>query len=145
MRSKKVIHKINNMKMKLGSKVMLRKTGKTRVYSELSAKAVNSAKRKRVKEVMDLGQCDDRLPGLYRTMTDVSMVPPVFIAGLRSASYQTKRGDRTLNGDTLELEIFSQCGESTLREFRPSRKRKRHRTDDPSGIQLIDSIGYRLD
>ena len=43
MRSKMVIDNINNMKMKLSSKVTLRKTRKTKVDSELSAKAVNSA------------------------------------------------------------------------------------------------------
>ena len=39
MRSKMVIGKINDMKIKLGSKVKLKKTGKTKVESELSAKA----------------------------------------------------------------------------------------------------------
>ena len=48
MRSKSVIDKINEMKMKLGSKVMPRRVGKTKVDSEISMKAVNSAKRKRV-------------------------------------------------------------------------------------------------
>ena len=46
------------MKMKLGSKVIPRGVGKTMVVSEISIKAVNSAKRKRVEEVMDLGQGD---------------------------------------------------------------------------------------
>ena len=55
MRSK-LNDKINEMKMKLGSKVMPRRVGKTKVDSEISIKAVNSAKRKRVEEVMDLGQ-----------------------------------------------------------------------------------------
>ena len=55
MRSKMVIDKINEMKMKLGSKVILRKTGKANVDSEISIKAVNSAKRKRVEEAMDMG------------------------------------------------------------------------------------------
>ena len=54
MRSKLVIDKINEMKMKLDSKVKLRKAGKTKVNSEISVKAVNSAKRKRVEEAMDL-------------------------------------------------------------------------------------------
>ena len=54
MRSKLVIDKINEMKMKLGSKVVSRKAGKTKVDSEISIKAVNSAKRKRADEVMDL-------------------------------------------------------------------------------------------
>ena len=37
---------------------MPRRVGKTKVDSEISMKAVNSAKRKRVKEAMDLGQGD---------------------------------------------------------------------------------------
>ena len=48
MRSKIVIGKINDMKMKFGSKVTLGKTGKTKMDSQISAKAVNSAKRNRV-------------------------------------------------------------------------------------------------
>ena len=70
MRSTLVIDKINEMKMKLGSKVVLRKAGKTKVDSEISMKAVNSAKRKRVDEAMDLGQGDDRLPGTDRIQTE---------------------------------------------------------------------------
>ena len=120
MRSKMVIEKFNDMKMKLGSRVKLRKTGKANVDSEISVKAVNSAKRKCVEEVMDMCQGDDRLPGTDRKLTDVTMVPPILMAGLRSASYKTKRSDRTLTGATLEMEILSQCGESTLRGFRPS-------------------------
>ena len=46
MRSKMVIDKISGMKMKPGSKVTLRKAGKTKVDSEISMKAVNSAKKK---------------------------------------------------------------------------------------------------
>ena len=56
MRSKLVIDKINEMKMKLGSKVTLKTAGKTKVDSEISMKAGNSAKRKRVEEAMDLGK-----------------------------------------------------------------------------------------
>ena len=48
MRLKMMIDKVNDMKIKLGSKVTLRKTRTTKVDSEISAKAVNSAKRKRV-------------------------------------------------------------------------------------------------
>ena len=55
MRSKMVIDKINDMKMKIGSKVTLRKTVKTKRGFELSTKAVNSAKRKRFEDVMDIG------------------------------------------------------------------------------------------
>ena len=46
MQSKLVIDKINEMKMKLGSKVMPRRIGKTKVDSEISMVAVNSAKPK---------------------------------------------------------------------------------------------------
>ena len=56
MRSKMVIEKINDMTMKLGSKVTLRKTGKTKVDSEPPTIAVSSAKGKRVEDVMDIGQ-----------------------------------------------------------------------------------------
>ena len=87
---------------------------------EISIKAVNSANRKRVEEAMDMDQCDDRLPGTDRRLTDVAMVPPILMAGLKSASYKTKRIDRTLTGATLEMEIISQCGESTLKDFKPS-------------------------
>ena len=114
MRSKMVIDKINDMKMKLGSTVTLRKAGKTKVDSEISIKAVNSAKRKCVEEAMD------RLPGTDRMLTDIAVVPPVRMAGLKSATYKTKRSDRTLTGATLEMEILSQCGERTLQNFKPS-------------------------
>ena len=120
MRSKMVIDKINDMKMKLGSKMTLRKAGKTKVDSEISIKAVNSAKRKRVEEAMDMGHGDDRLPGTDRMLTDVAMVPPILMAGLKSASYKTKRSNRTLTGATLEMEILSQCVEGTLQDFKPS-------------------------
>ena len=112
MRSKIVIDRINKMKMKLGSKVRLRKTGKTKVDSEISMKAVNSAIRKRFEEAMDLGQGDDRLPATDRMLTDVAMVPPILMSEINSASYKTKKSDRTLNGATLEMEILRQCGES---------------------------------
>ena len=47
-------------------------------------------------------------------LTDVAMVPPILMAGIKST------GDRTLTGATLEMEILSQCGESTLKVFKPS-------------------------
>ena len=120
MRSKFVIDKINEMKMKLGSKVTLRKAGKTKVDFEISMKAVNSAKRKRVEEALDLGQGDDRLPGTDRILTDVAMVPPILIAGIKSTGYKTKKSDRTLTGARLEMKILSQYGESTMKDFKPS-------------------------
>ena len=105
MRSKLVTDKINEVKMKLGSKVMPRRVGKT-------IKAVNSAERKRVEEVMDLGQVDYQLPRTDKMLTDVAMVPPILMAGINSTGYKSKRSDRTLTGATLEMEILSQCGES---------------------------------
>ena len=120
MRSKLVIDKINAMKMKLGSRVMPRRVGKTKVDSEILMKAVISAKRKRVEEVMDLGQGDYQLPGTDKMLTDIAMVPPILMAGIKSTGYKSKRSDRTLTGATLEMEILSQCGESTLKAFKPS-------------------------
>ena len=120
MRSKLVMDKINEMKMKLGSRVMPRRVGKTKVDSEISVKAVNSAKRKRVEEVMDLGQGDYQLSGTDKMLTDVAMVPPILMAGIKSTGYKSKRSDRTLTGATLEMEILRQCGESTMRDFKPS-------------------------
>ena len=120
MRSKLVIDKINAMKMKLGSRVIPRRVGKTKVDSEISMKAVNSAKRKRVEEVMDLGQGDYQLPGTDKMLTDIAMVPPILMAGMKSTGYKSKRSDRTLTGATLEMEILSQCGESKMKDFKPS-------------------------
>ena len=108
------------MKMKLGIKVIPRRAGKTKVDSEISIRAVNSAKRKRVEEVMDLGQGDYQLPGTDSMLTDVAMVPPILMAGIKSTGYKSKRSDRTLTGATLEMEILSQCGGSTMKDFRPS-------------------------
>ena len=101
MRSKLVIDKINEKKMKLGSKVVLRKAGKTKVDNEISIKAVNSAKKKRVDEAMDLGQGDDRLPGTDIMLTDVAMVPPILMARIKSTGYKSKRSDRTLTGANI--------------------------------------------
>ena len=42
------------------------------------------------------------------------------MAGIKSTGYKSKRSDRTLTGATLEMEILSQCGESTMRDFKPS-------------------------
>ena len=53
-RSKMVIDRLNELKMKLGSKVTLRKAGKTKVDSEISNKSVNSAGKKSVEEGMDM-------------------------------------------------------------------------------------------
>ena len=120
MQSKLVIDKINEMKMKLDSKVIPRRAEKTKVDSEISIKAVISTKRKRVEEVMDLGQGDYQLPGMDRMLTDVAMVPPILMAGIKSTSYKSKTSDHTMTGATLEMEILSQCGESTMNDFKPS-------------------------
>ena len=98
MRSKKVIDMINEMEMKLGRNVTLRKAGKAQADSEISMKAVNSAERKRVEEAMDLGQGDDRLPGTDRILTDIAMGPPIHFTGTKSTGYKTRRSDRTLTG-----------------------------------------------
>ena len=100
-RSEFFLDKINEIKMKLGSKVILRKAGKRKVESEISIKTVNSAKRKRVEEAVDLGQGDDRLPGIDRMLTDVAMVPPILMAGKKSTGYKTKRSHR--NRDTQPM------------------------------------------
>ena len=86
----------------------LRKIGMTKVVSELLAKAVNSTKRKRIEIVIDMGQGDDRLTGTSKTMNNVTMVPPILVVGLRSASYKTKSSDGTLTGATVEKEILNQ-------------------------------------
>ena len=68
-RSKMLIDRLNELKMKLGSKVTLRKAGKTKVDSEISIKSVNSAGKKSVEEGMDMGHGDDQLPGTDRKVT----------------------------------------------------------------------------
>ena len=96
------------------------RVGKTKVDSEISMKSVNSAKRKRVEEAMDLEQGDYQSPGTNRMITDVAMVPPILMAGIKSTGYKYRRSDRTLTGATLEMEILSQCGESTVKDLKPS-------------------------
>ena len=100
MRSKLVIDKINEAET--GQQGRFRKT---KVDSEISMKAVNSAKRKRVEEAMDLGQGDDQLPGTDRILTDVAIAPPILMAGIKSTCFKTKRSDRTLTEAILEMEI----------------------------------------
>ena len=39
---------------------------------------------------------------------------------MTSTGYKSKRSDRTLTGATLEMEILSQCGKSTMKDFKPS-------------------------
>ena len=60
------------------------------------------------------------MPGTVRKLTDVAMVPPNLMAGIKSTGYKSNRSDRTLTGATLEMEILSQCGESTMKDFKPS-------------------------
>ena len=109
-----MIDKINEMKMKLGSKVIPRRVGKTKVDSEISMKAVNSARRKRVEEVMDLGQGNYQMPGTEKMLTDVAMVPPILMAGIKSTGYKSKRSDRTLTGATLEMANVEKAQRKTL-------------------------------
>ena len=42
------------------------------------------------------------------------------MAGIKSTGYKSKQSDRTLTGATLEKDILSQCGESTMKDFKPS-------------------------
>ena len=42
------------------------------------------------------------------------------MAGIKSTGYKSKRSDRTLTGATLEMEILSQWGESTMKDFKQS-------------------------
>ena len=65
-------------------------------------KAVNSEKRKRVEEVMDLGQGDYQLPGTDKMLTDIAMVPPILMAGIKSTGYKSKRSDLR-NGNTQPM------------------------------------------
>ena len=60
------------------------------------------------------------LPGTDRMLTDVAIVPPILMTGIKSASYKTKKSDRTLTEATFEMEILSQCWKSTLKDFKPS-------------------------
>ena len=94
----------------------MRKTGRAKVDSDTSVKAINSAKRKCEEEVMDMGQGEDQFPGLDKKLTDLIVVQPILMAGLRSAKYKIKRNDRTLTGATLEMEILSQSGQSTQQD-----------------------------
>ena len=90
---------------------------------------------------MDLGQGDDRLPGTDRNLAGVAMMPPFLVAGIKTASYKTKKSDRTLTGATLEMEILSQCGESTLKDFK--RSPMNHGKGSVVG-QLVPGEYYRL-
>ena len=53
-------------------------------------------------------------------LTDIAMVPPILMAGIKSTGYKYKRSDRTLTGATVEIEILSQCEENTMKDFKPS-------------------------
>ena len=99
---------------------MPRSVGNAKVELEISMKAVSSAKRKRVEEAVDLGHGDYQIPGTDRMLTDVAMVPPILMAWIKSTENKSKMSDRTLTGATLEMEILSQCGESTMKDFKPS-------------------------
>ena len=69
---------------------------------------------------MDSGQGDYQLPGTDRILSDVAIVPPILMAGIKPTGCKSKRSDRTLTGATLEMEILSQCGISTMKDFKPS-------------------------
>ena len=91
MRSKMVIERIHEIKFKLGSKVMGRIAGKVNVNPESPARTANLVKMRRMENVDDLGQSDDGSQGISKG-TDLSVVSPILLAGLKSASYKIKRG-----------------------------------------------------
>ena len=64
-----------------------------------------------------MGQGDNRWPCTSRTMTDATIVQPILMTGLRSASYKTKRGDRTLKGAIPRKRKTQPVRESYLRDF----------------------------
>ena len=76
-----VIDKINDMKVKLSSKVTLRKAGKTKMDSEISIRAVNSAKRKRVEEAMVLRTKPEANRWLHLTPRIAALGTDVFERG----------------------------------------------------------------
>ena len=87
---------------------------------------------------MDLGQGDYQLAGTDRMLTDVAMVPPILMVGIKSTGYKFKTSDRTLTGATLEMEILSQCGESTIKDFK--RSAKNHGKGSVLGQLVSDSV-----
>ena len=68
----------------------------------------------------DLGQGNDRSMGTSKA-TDLSAVPRFLFAGKTSASYNAKWSDHTITGATLEMEMLSQWGDSTVKDFKSSR------------------------
>ena len=48
---------------------------------------------------MDLGQGDYQLSGPDRILTDIAMVPPILVAGIKSTGYKSKMSD-VRNGNT---------------------------------------------
>ena len=139
MRSKMVIDKINAMKMKLGSRVMPRRIGKTKVDSEISMKAGNSAKRKRVEEVMDLGQGDYQLSGTDRILTDIAMVPPILMAGIKSTGYKSKRSDRFLTGVMIAIRWLEAHVRENNRQEAPTREQLR-KLDCLKDLDLFETM-----
>ena len=120
MRSKMLTKRTKYKKIKMGSKVMGRNAGKVEANPEFPGKTASLAEWKRVEDVDDLGQGDNRLQGNSKG-TDLSAVPPIVLAGLNSASYKAEKSNRTLTGPKLEMEILSQYGDSTLKDLKSSR------------------------
>ena len=109
MRSKLVVKKINNLKLKMGSTVMLRKTVQREMSSEPPAKAANTAKGKQREDAVDMGQDDHRLQATSEIMVNKTMIPPILMAELRStANYKTNKSDCSLTRAALEIEMLSQ-------------------------------------
>ena len=70
-----------------------------------------------MKNVDDPGQGDHRSEG-SSTGIDLSAVPTILLAELKSASYKAIRSDGTLTAAKPEMEILSQCCDSTLKDFK---------------------------
>ena len=70
-----------------------------------------------MKNVDDPGQGDLRSEGTS-TGIDLSAVPTILLAEMKSASDKAIRKDRTLTAAKQEMEILSQCCDSTLRDFK---------------------------
>ena len=79
MRSKFLIVKISDLKMRMGSKIKVRKSAKTKMGPEPPAKVANLRKRKRVECAVDMGQGDENSQGTAK-MTDKAMGPPILIS-----------------------------------------------------------------
>ena len=93
---------------------------------------------------MVMGQDDDRLPGTDRMLTDIAMVPPILMAGLKTATYKTKTDWRDVrNGDIQP--VWREYPTRFQTVFHEPWKGKRRSSASPSGVQPTDSVGNCID